>query len=142
MLAQQLEFQHRLGHDFAKMTTDERIAHVKDMFIAAICELTESLGEVSWKPWATGTRFSTLAFIGELNDTWQFLANMWFVAMPNATTAEIASEMQSALERKLVINYQRVIDGYDGVSTKCPECHRALDDSTVLCSPDLGYCAA
>ena len=43
------------------------------------------------------------------------------------------SGMEKNAER-LKKNAKRQEEGYDGVSTKCPGCHRALDDDAVLCT--------
>lgn len=134
MLAAQLEYQRSMGHDFAAMSDERRIAWVKDMYIAAVHELGEALDEVSWKPWTDGPpRFTVLPFIAELGDAFQFIMNMWFAAMPHATPAEVATAMHVTLDSKLLVNRARVADGYDGVSTKCPGCRRALDDPHVTC---------
>jgi dUTPase len=141
MLTKQLEFQRRLGYDFPKMTVAERIRFVKDMYIAAMRELGEALDEVSWKPWTVGERFNTTAFTSELSDAWQFIANLWFAAMPTATPREIAFAMRATLDVKILINEKRRVEGYDGVSTKCSICGRATDDPNVACRPEIAYCS-
>ena len=139
MLRQQLDFQRRLGHDFTKMTTDERVQWIKDMTLATVCELTEALNETSWKPWANrSSTVDTIPFVGELSDAWQFITNMWFAALPDLTPEQLAAVMRSTLEAKLVVNRKRHADGYDGVSTKCPRCRRALDDRSTFTASD--YC--
>lgn len=143
MIERQMEFQRRLGNDLAGMTTTDRINFIKDMYIAATQELGEALDEVSWKPWTNGDpRFAVLAFLNELTDVWCFVMNMWLAAMPHASAEQIALAMTTAYDAKMLINFQRQDDGYDGISSKCPECGRALDDPTVQCTPDLGYCVA
>lgn len=133
MVAAQMQFQARLGHKFAAMDVEERIEHIKTMALAAVCEITEALAEVTWKPWAHGTpTINAKGVTSELNDTWQFIANVWFAAMPTATPAEIADAMHTALEAKLKINHQRADEGYDG-QDKCPACRRAYDDTYVTC---------
>lgn len=140
MLKNQWELQRDLGYDFAKMNPEERIEFMKNMYIAAIQELGEVLNETSWKPWTTGVRLNTHALIGELNDVFQFIMNMWFAAMPTATIEDIAGTMLVIHTSKIAVNRKRARVGYDGVSGKCPECRRALDDQHVTCTPDLGYC--
>lgn len=133
MIAQQGELQRRLGYDFDKMTIDERIEFVKTMTLAATAELHEALNEVSWKPWATSKHFHTSRLLAELNDAWQFITNIWLAAAPEATPAELAQFMQTTLDEKLQVNHQRIENGYDGVTGKCFNCKRALDDPHVKC---------
>lgn len=140
MLERQRDFQRDIGYDFAKMTVAERVAFIKDMYVAAVQELGEALDETSWKPWTTGVRLNTSALTGELNDAFQFIMNMWFAAMPTATIEDIAGAMLAIHTNKIAVNRKRARVGYDGVSGKCPECRRALDDQHVTCTPDLGYC--
>lgn len=90
---------------------------------ALASELHEALAEVGWKPWATPRGWLNRdAYIGELVDVGHFLANL-LVAV--GCTDE---EWEERYRAKQVLNLRRQRDGYDGVSTKCPECHRALDD--------------
>ena len=44
--------------------------------------------------------------------------------------AQMVKEMYDAKHEK---NAKRQEEGYDGVSTKCPGCKRALDDNAVHC---------
>jgi len=133
MLRSQLKLQQDLGYDFPEMSTAERIKFIKDMMLAAQNELVEALNEMSWKPWTVGERFNTTAFTSELGDAFQFIMNMWFAAMPSLTPVELAECMRETLQLKLVINRKRHAEGYDGVSTKCSGCKRALDDPQVKC---------
>lgn len=142
MLRSQLKLQQELGYDFPEMSMSERIQFIKDMMLAAQQELGEALNEVSWKPWTVGERFNTTAFASELSDAFQFIMNMWFAAMPSLTPTELAEAMRETLQLKLIINRKRHSEGYDGVSTKCPKCSRALDDPHVGCAPQLGLCTA
>lgn len=129
MLDHQRSLQSRLGYDFAAMSDRERVQFIKDMQQAAVAELFEALDEVSWKPWATGEpRIMTHALMRELSDAFQFIMNMWLAATPGATPDQISSMMLATLVAKLQVNHERVGSGYDGVSTKCPKCKRALDE--------------
>jgi dUTPase-like protein len=136
MLTSQLKLQQDLGYDFTKMSIAERIQFIKDMMLAAQQELGEALNEVSWKPWTVGERFNTTAFTSELGDVFQFIMNMWFVALPCLTPTELAEAMRDTLQLKLIINRKRHAEGYDGVNTKCPHCTRALDDVGVVTVTD------
>jgi hypothetical protein len=132
MIAAQQGFQAKLGHKFAAMTPEERIMYMKEMYIAAIAELGEALDETSWKPWAHGYRFNSAGVVSELSDAWQFMANMWFVAMPTGSPADIAEGMYHTLMNKLEVNHTRADNGYDNTD-KCPACRRAYDDTHVTC---------
>ena len=133
MLTNQLKLQHKLGHEFGRMTDDERVEYIKEMYIATTIELAEALGEISWKTWTTKPpSVQLLPFISELGDAFQFIMNMWFAAMPNAKPAEIAAAMFATHTAKLEVNHKRQDSGtYDGVSTKCRSCKRAREDAEV-----------
>ena len=64
---------------------------------------------------------------GELVDVFHFFMNLCMVA--HMGPEEL---MQRYIEKRNV-NAKRQEEGYDGVSTKCPECKRALDDPAVQC---------
>lgn len=143
MLTQQRELQIRLGYDFEKMTTEERVTYIKEMYIAATQELGEALNETTWKSWASGNSMIHIhEFTGELTDTWQFIANMWFAALPDASPEYIAHVMYDRLAAKIRINHKRADANYDG-KNKCPQCKRALDDPAVECElvPQGYHCA-
>jgi hypothetical protein len=40
---------------------------------------------------------------------------------------------------KAAVNYARIENNYDGVSTKCPGCRRAMDDPAVKCRWETPY---
>jgi hypothetical protein len=86
-------------------------------------ELGEALAEVGWKPWAQPRGWVNRdAFIGELVDVGHFLGNL-LVAVD--CTDE---EWETRYRAKQRLNTKRQEEGYDGVSTKCHVCKRALDD--------------
>ncbi|WXW92773.1 deoxyuridine triphosphatase [Microbacterium phage TukTuk] len=95
--------------------------------LAATDELHELLAETSWKPWAKADYLRLEAARGEWIDAWHFMMNL-------ANLLQLDAE---AIERryraKRAKNIKRQEDGYDGVSTKCPGCNRALDDDAVTC---------
>lgn len=94
---------------------------------AATDELHELLGEIGWKPWAKSRHINLQAARAEWIDAWHFMMNM---ALVLGMDAEMIHEMYVTKNAK---NLQRQVDGYDGVSTKCPGCKRALDDDAVEC---------
>jgi hypothetical protein len=145
MISAQRKLQEKLGYDFPAMTVAARVAFIKEMYIAVLSELSEALDETSWKPWTTGEpRLNEESFLSELSDAWQFIANMWFAAHPNATPAELAEDMQVILNAKLIINRRRAESTtYDGVTGKCQGCGRALDDQHTQCrqsAPNSWWC--
>lgn len=136
MLARQRALQERLGYDFESMTPEQRVAYIKEMYIAAVKELGEALDETQWKPWAKGEHvIHQVPFGSELSDAWQFITNMWFVAYPGVSITGIAEMMNTYHETKVDINHRRIDQNYDG-KNKCPTCKRALDDPHVDCEVD------
>lgn len=133
MLEKMLEMQRELQvkHYGAAPDTlegEERIQFVKDMHIALTDELHEALAEVSWKPWAKAEYFNEAAYKGELVDAFHFFMNLM---MAGHITAD---DLFEGYVKKNALNAKRQIEGYDGVSTKCPGCGRALDDEAVQCT--------
>lgn len=134
MLAAQRELQETsMGYAFGQMTTTERVAYVKDMVLALSNELqAEVLGEVSWKSWTSGDPFiNVAAYKKELIDCVHFLMNLMLAVDMTA------DELYDGYLAKRAVNQRRQVEGYDGVSTKCPGCKRALDDSMI--NEVLGY---
>lgn len=142
MLALQEQLQREsFGYDFQKMTGEQAIQYIKDMKLALESELQEALDETGWKPWATTRRINRDAYLAELVDVFHFLMNMMLVLGDNPR--DLADEVFTKYCLKNHINQRRQREGYDGVSTKCGGCGRALDDPAVACSRrgDQGYCA-
>lgn len=129
MLKQFLMQRDTYGIDYSKLTDEERIHHFKEMLHAMNDEMHEALGEMGWKPWASSKHFNTEAVQGELVDAWHFFMNLMMIAGMDA------GDLFKKYEAKAAKNVQRQLDGYDGVSTKCPRCKRALDDAAVNCHP-------
>ena len=133
MLAEAFDLQHELqirsfGSDPAELQGEERIEFFKNMKLALQDELHEALQEMGWKPWATSKHFNTEAVQGELVDAFHFFMNLCIVA---EMTPNMLFDKYLAKRTK---NQKRQEEGYDGVSTKCPGCKRALDDDAVDCS--------
>lgn len=117
--------------DYDAMWRDNQVVeYVTTMLTAAQIEVAEAFQEVPWKPWAKLTplkRSETLAdrdakITGELVDVMFFIANV-LVAL-EVTDEEFAT----AYAAKMGVNQQRQADGYDGITTKCTNCKRALDE--------------
>ncbi len=150
-LTELFELQHDLqtetyGFNFQQMRVGDRIRYIKDMHTAIVLELSEVMNETAWKPWAHQPPHARWVnrdeYVGELVDVLHFFINMLLVLGDDPK--ELAIEVYDRYLRKHNINRQRQEDGYDGVSTKCSSCHRALDDPGVSCwrRGDQGFCAA
>ena len=101
---------------------------------AIIHEIVEEESETGWKPWATSRHINLEAARGEWIDQLHFFLNK---ALVLGMDAEMIKQMYDAKHEK---NAKRQEEGYDGVSTKCPVCKRALDDDAVNCDPSSSYC--
>ena len=147
MLKRLFELQHDLqvNHfnvNFQRMLPADRVRYIKDMALALTAEVHEALDETGWKPWATKKGILDRdAYIGELVDVMHFLVNLFLATGDDPV--ELADEVFTRYTLKNRVNRGRQATGYDGVSTKCAICGRALDDPAVACSRngDQGYCA-
>lgn len=119
------------GKHPGELTGQERIDFYVVHHTAGSDEMHEALDEIGWKPWATSKHFNEEAVKGELVDEFHFFMNRCLTAGMDAV------ELFEKYKAKRLKNIQRQIDGYDGVSTKCPGCHRALDDDAVKCHVSL-----
>jgi dimeric dUTPase (all-alpha-NTP-PPase superfamily) len=109
------------GHKFEDFTHDELVQWVRINVLAAEDELHETLGEISWKPWASAQYFNREAYIGEIVDVLHFVANL--LAGAGVTDEELNAAYLEKMER----NRQRQREGYTGTD-KCSKCSRAADD--------------
>lgn len=131
MFRLQLELQSKAyGKDPRELAGTERIEFFKNMKLALQDELHEALDEIGWKPWATSKHWNEEAVKGELVDAWHFFMNLCIVADMSPR------ELHRRYLAKRQKNIARQEAGYDGVSTKCPVCKRALDDDAVFCRID------
>ena len=94
---------------------------------AIIHEIVEEESETGWKPWAKSRHVNIEAARGEWIDQLHFFLNK---ALALGMDAEMIKSLYDAKHEK---NAKRQEQGYDGVSTKCPGCKRALDDEAVHC---------
>lgn len=117
------------GHDFASMSTEDRIEFITWNILAATDELHEALNEVGWKPWASSKHINTESFKSELIDVYHFLMNLFIVAGMDE------DEVKAAYFAKRAKNVKRHEVGYDGVNGKCGWCKRSYDDDGVACRP-------
>jgi dimeric dUTPase (all-alpha-NTP-PPase superfamily) len=129
-LQKQMQVKH-YGADPGSLEGEERIQFIKDMKLALEAELQEALDEVGWKPWATSRHVNEEAFKGELVDAWHFFMNLCLVA--NMGPQELYDRYLAKRQK----NIARQVAGYDGVTGKCPQCKRALDDEAVTCTEEV-----
>lgn len=116
----------------AMVTDDDRMPAIDFMHwnvTATVDELHELLSEIGWKPWAKSRHINLEAARGEWIDALHFMMNLALVLGLNA------EEIEKRYFAKHEKNAKRQEEGYDGVSTKCPGCKRALDDDAVECKP-------
>lgn len=121
----QAYFQGLLGHDYNGMSVTERVSYLKDQILALTDEAHEALNEMGWKPWATSRHLNEKEFAGELADILCFLVNL---ALGVGLTSE---DFYLLHQEKAQRNIKRQHEKYDGVTGKCPQCNRALDDLTA-----------
>lgn len=131
MLDAQLRLQQKsFGQDPGDLDDAGKMDWVRWNVLALQDELHEALAETGWKPWAKSQHINREAYISELVDAWHFFMNLMLVV--ECTPEEFVEKYFE----KRQINVQRQVEGYDGVTGKCPDCKRALDDSAVTCTVD------
>ena len=126
-----LQLMYNKGKAIEDFTPEERMAAIRDNVLACTDELHEAMTETGWKPWATSNHLNVEAFHSEMVDAWHFFMNLM---LHSGMTAD---DLYQGYVKKNAKNIKRQADGYDGVSTKCPVCHRAYDDDVVLCRPEI-----
>lgn len=121
------------GKDPSEITDPvERIQFLKDMHMAQVDEMHETLGEMGWKPWAKSRHIDEAAAHGELVDEFHFFMNRCIAL--NLTPTMLEEKYFEKNARNL--DRQMQPGGYDGISGKCTKCRRALDDPGVGCYED------
>lgn len=116
------------GLDLRSLDGPNTIQQIKDMKLALDDELHEMMAECGWKPWASDKFINDHAMRGELIDALHFLLNLMILS-----GFKDWDEVEAAYLHKRGINERRQEEGYDGVSTKCPACKRAMDDDSTTC---------
>lgn len=125
--------------EYLKNQPDTRAEYVRMNVLGASSELHEALNETGWKPWATSQHFNTDAVIGECVDAFHFIINIMLAS--GIAPDRLADMFFEKYLEKNERNGTRQEEGYDGVSSKCPHCSRALDDVGVNQGRILGELA-
>lgn len=128
-----LNAQHELqiksfGLDPKGLDDEQKLEWIRWNMLALMDELHEALAETGWKPWAKSKHVARDAYVSELVDAFHFLMNLMLVVDCDA------DEFLAKYFEKRGINAARQAAGYDGVTGKCPDCKRALDDVAVTCT--------
>lgn len=121
------------GRPFPEFTDEERVAEIRIQWVALIKELGEALDEVGWKPWAKypdGPHINGEAFDAEMVDAWHFFMNLMLLR------GMTPDDLFMGYMRKNQVNHERITSGYDGVSSKCKSCRRAIGEPGVECTAD------
>jgi hypothetical protein len=114
-----------------KLDGEERGRYVTYNHTALIKELGEALDEIAWKPWSVDkTTFNRRLYLKELADAFHFFENLILVALLDGQDIpSLALEFAKMYFDKADVNTERMASGtYDGFSTKCPDCGRAVED--------------
>jgi dimeric dUTPase (all-alpha-NTP-PPase superfamily) len=127
MLNQQALLQKVMDKRSDSSDPQTRCEYFKDMSMAAMLEIAEMVEETGWKPWSSSWHINREQAMAEWIDVWHFMMNC-------ANALEMTEgEIVARYEQKAAINRERAASNYDGVSTKCPGCKRALDDPATKC---------
>ena len=129
--------------DVSQMTTEERVKFIAWNVQALVDEAHEALGEVGWKPWASSRHLNAEAVLGEIVDAFHFLMNIGLAAGAELglTPEETGTLVGVKYFAKRKVNAQRQKDGYDGVTYKCPSCHRDLFEVPRQLLEENGCCS-
>lgn len=129
MLQLQLDMQRdSFKADPTAMGDEQRMEFIRWNVLALTDELHEMLAETGWKPWASSQHVNTVPAMNEMVDAWHFFMNL-MLALTGVDDCElIARDFVGAYQSKHDVNRQRQLEGYDGITGKCPDCHRDITD--------------
>lgn len=129
----QKELQTRFndGRTLDEFSEEEHIAELMPNAFSMFAEMFEAFKEVGWKPWATSRHFNREAFHSEMVDAFHFFMNMMLHG--DMTPRDLFE----GYVKKNLKNHERIDEGYDGVTGKCPVCKRDFKDDGVECSPGV-----
>lgn len=125
------------GHTMGEMKPEDLMSYVRDNALALADEIHEALAETGWKPWASSNHMHVSAYLGELIDAWHFLMNLMLAT--GIQPSVLADRLYDGYMMKQARNAKRQVEGYDGITGKCPGCGRALDDIAVKCMQEDAY---
>lgn len=140
LLARQREIQRVFldGKTPGELEEGRKMAFLMETGTALMCEVTEALNETGWKPWASSNHINRDAYREELADIYIFLMNL--MLCDDMTMMDMAHLVQA----KQTKNVKRQMEGYTGVTEKCPRCKGALDGAGIECyyanDRDLYWC--
>lgn len=127
------------NRDPSILVGDERATFLVWNCYALMDELHEAMDETGWKPWATSRHLDADKFLKEMVDAWHFFMNILLVVGGEKgwTREQLASEFTRLYVEKNQVNATRQEQGYDGLSTKCPNCKREMTETNTLFHFDL-----
>lgn len=132
------------GYKVEELEGQDLIEYIRWNILALEDELHEALSETSWKPWANAHYVNRVQFLKELVDAAHFFNNLW-LAVAKLDPVASSELLEAMYEAKHAMNAKRMAEGYDGKTSKCPHCKRALDDGNTKEATDedglrLAYC--
>ena len=115
----------------ADLRGDDRATFMVWNAYALFDEVHEALDEMGWKPWATSRHLNAEPMLKEMVDAFHFFMNMLLVIGGEMgwSIEQLADEFTKRYIAKNAVNAERQKEGYDGVSSKCPKCHRELSET-------------
>lgn len=124
------------GGDPYQMSRNQLAVFITWNHTALVKELGEALDEVGWKPWASSRFVQGKPALKEMVDAWHFFLNIMLAIGAWASldgddfqeVKNIADYFENYYGEKNATNLQRQVEGYDGVTDKCAECHRDLSE--------------
>jgi len=104
---------------------------------ALILELSEMMQEVGWKPWASSRHVNYPHALHEMVDAWHFWLNIMLGlgAMAQCPIKVLMIDFETYYQTKNARNLQRQVEGYDGISSKCPACKGEMSETG--CTPTV-----
>jgi len=121
-----------------ELPPDRKMAFLMETSAALMCEVTEAMNETGWKPWASSQHINSDAYREELADIFIFLMNLLLIDDMQMM------ELARLVDAKQTKNVKRQMEGYTGVTEKCPRCKAALDGAGIGCyyalDKDMYWC--
>lgn len=136
VLQDQLQMESFGGTSPTQLDPEARAEFIRWNAWALTSEMVEATDECGWKPWATNRNINVDAALGELVDALHFFSNIALAigGAAGMSADEVGYTLSKKYLEKRGINARRQLEGYDGVSTKCPGCGRAKDTAESVVS--------